>query len=135
ARSEFEICLKDPTYSQVHLAQFNLGLLEESEGNLAQAEAIYLKVVNSKQMPQAYYRLGQLALNRGEANRAVDYLLPAVKVSPTYADAYFALALAYERQGLNDEAAEAYGQVVNLTPNTSRAIDAQKRVRRLLGFQ
>jgi Tfp pilus assembly protein PilF len=28
AREEFNLCLKDPTYGQVHYAQFNLGLLE-----------------------------------------------------------------------------------------------------------
>jgi Tfp pilus assembly protein PilF len=134
ARTEFETCVKDPTYGQVHLAQFNLGLLEESEGHLDKAEAIYNKVINSNQMPTAYYRLGQLALNRRDPRRALDFLLPAVRLSPTYGDAYYALAQAYEELGLNDEAAEAYGQVVNLSPNTSRAIEAQSRVRRLLGF-
>jgi Tfp pilus assembly protein PilF len=134
ARQEFEICVKDPTYNQTHLAQFNLGLLEESEGHLAEAEAIYHKVINSNQMILAYYRIGQLALNRRDYQKAVDYLTPAVRLDPRYVDAYYALAQAYEGVDKKDEAAEAYGQVVNLSPNTSRAIEAQSRVRRLLGF-
>ncbi|MDR0549853.1 MAG: tetratricopeptide repeat protein, partial [Deltaproteobacteria bacterium] len=107
ARAEFELCLNDPTYSQVHLAQFNLGLLEESQGHIDQAEAIYHKVINSNQMPAAYYRLGQLSLQKRDPRKAADYLLAAVRLNPRYADAYFSLAVAYEELGLKDEAAEA----------------------------
>jgi Tfp pilus assembly protein PilF len=135
ARTEFETCIKEPTYAQVHLAQFNLGLLEESEGHPDKAEAIYRQVINSNQMPSAYFRLGQLAINRQDYRAAVDYLMPAVRIDAKYTDAYFALAESYEALGMKDEAAEAYGQVVVLSPNTSRAIESQSRVRRLLGFQ
>jgi Tfp pilus assembly protein PilF len=135
ARTEFETCIKDRTYSQVHLAQFNLGLLEESEGHPEAAEKIYHQIISTSQMPSAYYRLGQLALVRDDARMALDFFLPAVRLDPHYTDAFYALAQAYEKLGLNDDAAEAYGQVVNLSPNTARAIEAQNRVRKLLGYQ
>jgi Tfp pilus assembly protein PilF len=135
ARQEFELCIKDPTYSNTHQAEFNLGLLEESEGRLDLAEEIYRKVINSNKMPEAYFRMGQLAFNRQDYQIALDYLLPALRLKPNYADAFFTVAMSYERLGRVDEAAEAYGQVVNLIPNTSLAIEAQGRARRLLGFK
>jgi Tfp pilus assembly protein PilF len=135
AREEFNICLKDPTYSQVHLAQFNLGLLEESEGHLDKAADIYLQVIAAREMPEAYFRLGRLAADRGDTRGAVDYYLTTVRLSPRYADAFYALAESYEKLDMKDEAAEAYGQVITLNPNTARAIEAQTRVRRLLGYQ
>jgi Tfp pilus assembly protein PilF len=134
ARKEFEICVKDPTYSQTHLAQYNLASLDETEGKLDRAEAIYHQIIKSNQMPAAYYRLGRMALNRGDAKKAVDYLLSAVRLDSKYADAYYTLAQAYEKVGRVDDAAEAYGQVINLTPNSARAMEAQAQARRILGF-
>jgi Tfp pilus assembly protein PilF len=135
AREEFQICLNDPTYGRVHVAEFNIGALEEAEGRVDKAEAIWLKVINSNQMPEAYFRVGQLALSRGDLKKAINYLSSATRLSPNYADAFYALARAYEAIGDNDEAAEAYGQVIRLSPNTPRAMEAQSRARRLLGFE
>jgi Tfp pilus assembly protein PilF len=134
ARTEFEACINDPTYAQVHLAQFNLGLLEESENNPDKAEAIYRQIIDSTQMPSAYFRLGQLANQRKDHKTAVDFYLAAVRVDPGYTDAFFCLAESYEVLNMRDEAAEAYGRVVDLSPNTARAIESQNRVRRLMGF-
>jgi Tfp pilus assembly protein PilF len=136
AKGEFEVCLNDVTYAKPWLPQFNLGAVEQIQGHLKEAEDIYLKLISvSPQYAPPYYRLGQLYYERGDTRQAWDDLLNAVRLDPSYADAFFLLAQGYEKLGQKDEAAEAYGQVVVLSPNTPRAIEAQRRVRKVLGFE
>ncbi|MDR1677068.1 MAG: tetratricopeptide repeat protein [Deltaproteobacteria bacterium] len=136
AKVQFEICLNDPTYARPWLPQFNMGTVEQLQGNTKKAEDIYRQILAiSPQYSPTYYRLGQLLFERGQTQEAVDYLVNAVRLDPSYADAFFLLAQGYEKLGKKDEAAEAYGQVVVLSPNTPRSIDAQRRARRVLGFE
>ncbi|MDR2386057.1 MAG: tetratricopeptide repeat protein [Deltaproteobacteria bacterium] len=136
AKQEFEYCLKDTTYSRPWLPQFNLGTIEQIQGNFKEAEAIYRQILTlSPQYAPPYYRLAQLFFNQGKTTETIDYLLNAVKLDPSYADAYYLLGEAYEKAGKKDDAAEAYGQVVLLSPNTPRAIEAQRKARRVLGFE
>jgi superkiller protein 3 len=136
AKREFEYCLTDTTYARPWLPQLNLGAIEQIQGNLKEAEEIYRKIVTlTPQYAPPYYRLAQIIFGRGETREAIDYLKNAVRLDPSYADAYFLLGEAYEKIGNKDEAAESYGQVVVLSPNTTRAIEAQRRARRVLGFE
>jgi Tfp pilus assembly protein PilF len=136
AISEFENCLRDPTYARPWLPQFNLASVAQAQGKLADAEEMYNKLLAlSPQYAPPYYRLGGIYYDRGENEKAIDYLSSAVKLDPSYADAYYLLAQAYEKAGKKDDAAEAYGQVVVLSPNTPRAIEAQRKARQVLGFE
>jgi Tfp pilus assembly protein PilF len=136
ARREFEASFSNPTYARSYLAQYNLGLVEEAEGDSAKAEAIYRRVMAiSPQYSPPYYRMGRIMSARGQHRDAADYLLNAVRLNPDYVEAYWALAETYERLGLIDEAAESYGKVINLAPNTPLAMEAQARVRKVLGFE
>jgi type IV pilus assembly protein PilF len=135
AKRHFNLCLADPTYSKPFLAQYNLGLAEEAQGNMAEAEELYRRViVINPQYPQPHFRLAQFNYNRGDIRVAVDYLLSAVRLDASFAEAFFLLGQAYERLNLPDEAAEAYGQVVVSSPNSAIAMEAQSRARRVLGF-
>jgi type IV pilus assembly protein PilF len=136
AKQEFERSLADPTYGRSYLAQFNLGLLEEFQGRETEAEAIYQKVlVLSPQYPAPLFRLAQMRYRRQEYREAADYLLSLVRLDPGSVDGYWLLAETYERMGQADEAAEAYGKVINLVPNTPRSLEAQSRVRKVLGYE
>jgi type IV pilus biogenesis/stability protein PilW len=136
ARSEFEACLRDPTYNRPFLAQTNLGILEETLGNAEAAEAIYLKSIEiSPQYATSYLRLGRINYNRGQYRQAADLLMNAIRLEGDYVEAYWVLAETYEKLKMPDEAAEAYGKVINLAPNTAMALEAQSRVRRVLGFE
>jgi Tfp pilus assembly protein PilF len=136
AKGEFEICLADPTYSKPYLPHYNLGLLEEAQGRPEAAEEVYKRLLAlSPQYPPPFYRLGIIYYNRAEWRRAVDFLLNAVQLNKDYTEAFFLLAEAYEHLDLKDEAAESYGQVVVLAPNTALAIEAQSRARRVLGYE
>jgi superkiller protein 3 len=136
AKREFETCLGDPTYGRPWLPQFNLGVIEQLQGRGQEAEAVYQKLLAvSPQYPPPYFMLGQIYFDGGDTQKAVDYLLSAVRLDPSYSDAFFLLGQAYEKVGKKDEAAEAFGQVVVLSPNTPKAIEAQRRARQVLGFE
>jgi Tfp pilus assembly protein PilF len=135
AKQEFEYCLADTTYAHPWLPQFNLGAIEQIQGNLKEAEAIYRQILAVRpQYAPPYFRLAQLFHGQGNNREAVDYLLNAVKLDPSFVDAYYLLGETHEKMGNKVEAAEAYGQVVVLSPNTPRAIEAQRKARRVLGF-
>jgi Tfp pilus assembly protein PilF len=136
AKQEFQYCLADATYSRPWLPQFNLGAIEQIQGNLKEAEEIYRHLLTmSPQYAPPYFRLGQIFYSQNNFREAIDYLLNAVKLDPSYVDAYYLLGESYEKIGQKDEAAESFGQVVVLSPNTPRAIEAQRRARRVLGFE
>jgi type IV pilus biogenesis/stability protein PilW len=136
AKREFELCLADPTYARSYLAQYNLGLLAEFEGREAEAEEIYQRIMSlSPQYAAPLLRLARMRYAQERYREASDFLLNAVRLDPTSVDAYWLLAETCEKMGLTDEAAEAYGKVINLSPNTARALEAQSRVRRVLGYE
>lgn len=57
----------------------------------------------------------------------------ALGVSPRYQDALWGVAEAYQQQGLNSRAIEAYKRFVDEHPNSSRAATAKKQIERLGG--
>ncbi|MDR1657920.1 MAG: tetratricopeptide repeat protein [Deltaproteobacteria bacterium] len=136
ARAQFEACLMDPIYGRPFLAHFNLGLLEEALGNFDEAEKIYQRInVISPNYAPPFLRLAAIYFNRENYRLAADFFLNAVRIETDYVEAYWGLAESYEKLGLRDEAAEAYGKVVVLAPNTNMAMQAQSRARRVLGYE
>jgi tetratricopeptide (TPR) repeat protein len=134
ARGEFQHCLNDLAYTDAAMSRLNMGLLEENMNNPEGAIPHYQRLIanNEKISPSAYFRLGRIAYNKGDFRQAVDYLTPAVRQSPEYAEAFFLLGRSYEDMGYFDEAAENYGRCVVLEPNSALGIEAQKRVRNIM---
>jgi Tfp pilus assembly protein PilF len=136
ARAEFQACIDDLTYSNSNMARFNMGLLEETGGDSDKAAAFYHQIVSSAgQTPAAgpaYYRLAFLDFQKGGYREAVDYLNAAVRHNSEFADAFFLLGESYEKLGMPDEAAEAYGRCVVIDPSSLRGVEAQKRVRAIM---
>ncbi|MDR1545476.1 MAG: tetratricopeptide repeat protein [Deltaproteobacteria bacterium] len=136
AKVEFRKCFDDQTYGNSHLPQFNLGVIAELQNQIPEAEAIYFRLINLRpQYDMPYYRLALISFKRGETRKALDFLLNSVRLNRENPDAFFLIGECYERLGNADEAAESYGQVVNLAPNTPLAIEAQGRARKVLGFE
>jgi Tfp pilus assembly protein PilF len=136
ARTEFEICVNDPTYVNAHLPLLNLGQLAEMQGETDRAEEYYRRIIAvNPQFATSYYRLARIFDTRGESRQALDYLLNAVRLNTNYVDAFYLLAQVHEKLGEKNEAAEAYGQVVVLSPNTPLAMEAQRNARRVLGYE
>jgi type IV pilus biogenesis/stability protein PilW len=136
ARAEFETSLADPTYSRSYLALFNLGLLAEAEGKKTEAEDIYRRVtLLSPTYSAPLLRLASMRYSEGDYRQASDLLTNVVRLDPGSVDAYWLLAETYERMGLADEAAESYGKVITLAPNSPMALEAQARARKVLGYE
>jgi Tfp pilus assembly protein PilF len=133
AREEFNICLKDLTYSNHQLARFNLALVEEAEGHNEAASEIYQQLIAAGEPTSApYFRLAYIAYKEADYRHAADLLDAAVRIDPKSAESYFLLGETYEKLLLTDEAAQAYGNAVNLDPKSLRGIEAQRRIRDIM---
>ncbi len=100
-------------FSQKARFELELGqlLLKEAEtgDEIAQNKAEQLlnsAIAHDDALAEAHYQLGDLALGRGQAQRALIHLERAAKLDPTSAKVHFSLARAYRRLGKNEEAAK-----------------------------
>jgi tetratricopeptide (TPR) repeat protein len=134
AREQFQICIDDLTYPQSDVSRLNMGMLEETLKKPDAAIPYYQYIIssNAKTAPSAYYRLAYIAYNKGEYRQSVDYLTLAVRLNSQYADAFFLLAESFEKLGFLNDAADNYGRYVVLDPNSSKGIEAQKRIRNIM---
>lgn len=135
ALAEFDIAGKDLTYEKKHLPMTNTGLTYLEMGRYDEALAALNKVTKiAPSYGYAYQLIGRAQLGKGNARDAVDYLHNAAKLNPGDAGTYMALGEALSSLGRTQEAAEAYGRVTTLVPNTTTALEAQKKARWLMGF-
>jgi len=65
----------------------------------------------------SYFDLGIAALEAGDTERAIQNLKDAIEVEPTHEEAYYHLALAYEKQQQIAEAVAIYGRLIKGTSN------------------
>lgn len=91
---------------ELELAQL---LLKEAETGDEHAGAKAEQLLNSAvalddTLAEAHYQLGELALGRGQAERASIHFERAAKLNPGSAKIHFALSRAYRRLGKNEEA-------------------------------
>jgi tetratricopeptide (TPR) repeat protein len=95
-------------------------------GKLDPAAADFQKVIDGakggemahvdQQLESAYYNLGALELQRGNAKQAVDILTNAIKINRTDADALYLLGTALVQSGDPGTGAEALQSAINLVP-------------------
>lgn len=99
-------------------ANIQLALVLESEGNTQEAidklADFSVRVPNN---PQVLFQLGRLYYNQGETEKAVAHFRAALNLTPRFADARYALALALEKQGKIDQALENLEMVLKDNPN------------------
>jgi len=98
----------DKSRFELELAQL---LLKEAETGNKTAEGkaeqlLHSALARNDKLADAHYELGELALRRGEAPRAVPHLEKAAKLDPESAKIHFALSRAYRSLGRRDEAAK-----------------------------
>ncbi|PYU69201.1 MAG: hypothetical protein DMG49_13985 [Acidobacteria bacterium] len=97
------------------IARFELELgrvlLKEAETGNTGAEVraeqlLHSAVAHDNKLAEAHYELGDLALRRGQAARALIHLEKAAKLAPSSAKTHFALSRAYRQLGRKQEAAK-----------------------------
>ena len=135
ALAEFDHCLKDLVYQNKHLPLTNIGLTYFKMRDYDQALAYLTRAVETApNYANAYKHIGLLHMARGNNDTALDYLVNAARLDDKDPDTFMALGDLYVRMGKADEAAQAYSQVAALIPNTTLALEAQRRARRAMGF-
>jgi Tfp pilus assembly protein PilF/SAM-dependent methyltransferase len=91
-------------------------------GNLAQAEAIYQRILQlESNHPEALHFLGLLARDSGRMNIAVELIRKALRFRPDYVEAHNNLGNTLRQQGKLNEAISSYRAALNLEPRFAEA--------------
>jgi len=136
ALAEFTTSSNDLSYQKKYLPMTNIGLTYLEMGRYDEAlSALEKSIKTAPDYAKAYQLTGRVYLAKGQPNDALDYLNNAARLNPGDTDTYMSLGETFTSLGRIHEAAEAYGRVANLNPNTPTAMEAQKKARRLMGFE
>jgi tetratricopeptide (TPR) repeat protein len=100
-------------------------LLKEAEAGDKRAEVKAEQLFSSalthnNKLADAHYELGELALRHGDAAKALVHLKAAAELSPSSANAHFALSTAYRRLGRSQEAANEMALFDKLNEQNAR---------------
>jgi protein O-GlcNAc transferase len=93
------------------------------QGDLAQAEALYLQILNTD--PQLFgprYYLGLMRLQQGRHEEACGYLGEAVDIFPNDVGALMNYGMALSAAGRADKALEVFDRVLAIQPNMAEAL-------------
>jgi tetratricopeptide (TPR) repeat protein len=94
---------------------YNLGIVYRKEDRLMEAQTALEKSIAPDGRADPMMELGQVSLQRGEYQNAIDWFLRAVQLSPSDYDAWGNLAAAYQGSGQHPtEAANAYRKAAAL---------------------
>jgi tetratricopeptide (TPR) repeat protein len=122
-------------YQKKHLAQTNIGLTYMKMKDYDSALTALTRA--SEMAPDyanVYKHIGLVHLAKNNSDLALDYLINASRLDDKDPDTQMALGDIYARQNKPEEAAQAYSQAAALAPNTTLALEAQRRARRAMGF-
>jgi protein O-GlcNAc transferase len=100
----------------------NTAVQHHTSGSLAQAKAIYQKILDIEpQQPVALHLIGVVAYQSGENTKAVELINRALSVAPDYADAHNNLGNAYRAMKKPNEAIESFQKAIVINPNYADA--------------
>lgn len=115
---------------------FELARQHRQAGRLAEAEALYLRLLNVQpNNPDVLHLLGLVAHQRGALDSAVQWIRRAIAAAPSVVSFHNNLGNALKDQGALTEAVEAYRRAIRLGPdmahpyiNLGTALNAQGRL-------
>ena len=85
ARKQYEMALK--LDKRNFLSAYNLGLLEETEGNVGAAIGAYRESIRRKPgFPPSHFRVGRLYERRGAIGKAIDHYAKALRIDASMRD-------------------------------------------------
>jgi tetratricopeptide (TPR) repeat protein len=120
ARQAFEQELKFPPPDAYSL--YYLGRIFQTEGNAAAAIQHFDKTAGISPILDVFERLGNLHLQAGYVERAIEYLEKSVQLHPDRGDAHYLLARAYLRTGRNADARQQFALTTRLKAEDRQAI-------------
>lgn len=109
-----------------HLALYNLGLVEQSQGDTAQAEDYYRQTleVEPEYIP-ALFNLAIIRSAEGAREEAVQLYTQIIEIDPEHAGAHLNLAFAHLEQGNEAAAQESFARAVELNPEYQDRVPAE----------
>ena len=111
-------------------AHINLGVALYQMGRIREAEAEFRAAVDlDSRNGISRYNLGCVLEEQGETDEAIEHLLSASRTMPSYADAHFNLALAYENRREFSLAREQWMLYLRYAPNGPWAEQARARLK------
>ena len=95
-----------------------LGSQHHNSGNLSQAEDLYRQVLQADpKQPDGLQLLGVIALQRGDAELAVDFFTRSLAVESGFANVHSNLGSALKKMGRIDDAMASYRNALAIDPN------------------
>lgn len=132
AEKHFKIALKDPLYRQSFKAATSLGIIYYRKGELAAAEEYLNRAVQESPINAcvAHYYLGHIWLQKGNVDKSIrDYEKASQRMCAGFAEAQFAIGVAYARNKQYEKARLKFVEVKNLYPDSKVAEQAVERLR------
>jgi protein O-GlcNAc transferase len=103
--------------------QFQRAIALQRQGQLAQAEALYKRILRSESRHAgALHLLGMIALQKGDARRALELISKSVASNPARAEPYADLGSAQHALGMTAEALASYDIALRLKPGLVAAL-------------
>ncbi len=127
---EYQAALKNPQYDTPEKPQMNLGLVYLKQEKYDEAVRSFQSVLRFSPRPEfialTQNGLGRAYFQMGKIKESIASYQEALRIAPDFVDAHLNLASAYLREGSKGLAAGAFKKVVELSPQSSQAKEAQK---------
>jgi tetratricopeptide (TPR) repeat protein len=101
--------------------------IEQASKYDAQFQALEKEIVGT-----AAYEAGKKQLAQREFPKAVDSFSRSVKADPSYAPAFYGLALSYANQGMYPQAMENIQKAIELAPNDAQYKSIEERLKKAI---
>ncbi len=89
--------------------ELNMGIKELKNSRIEAAEVHFKNVIDLKSNnPEAYLYLGRIEMNKGNNQKALEYVNKALEYLPTYGEAYRSRAQIYSSMNERQKACENY---------------------------
>lgn len=130
AISEYRAALKNVQYATPEKPYLNLGLVYLKQEKYDEAVRSFESVLRINPRPEfialTQNGLGRAYFQMGKVKESIASYQEAIRLAPDFVDAHLNLASAYLREGSKGLAAGSFKKVVELSPKSSQAKEAQK---------
>ncbi len=117
-----------------YVAEFNLGMVQRSEGHLDAALARYERALAIRPAyAEAQNNIAEILIVRNRAPEAMPHLAEALRLRPGLVDAHINLGVASAEAGRPDAAAAAFRDALRLDPENAQALAGLGRALARLG--
>ena len=132
AEKHLKIALKNPLYRQSYKSATSLGIINYRKGDLVAAEEYFNKAIQESPINAcvAHYYLGHIWLQKGNIEKSIKgYEKASQKMCAGFAEAQFAIGVAYARNKQYEKARLKFVEVKSLFPDSKVAEQAVERLR------